>query len=316
MIGWIKNLVQRLSGTFGLEGKVRGLYHKTEGDKAQLLAEIRKTREESLFTLGSLLVKNQKQSPDPKQLSDVEFRVFSQYGEDGIIQYLINKIPEIPKSFIEFGVESYVEANTRFLLMHDHWRGLILDGSQDNMDIVKKLDLYWQYDLTAVAAFITRENINQLFEKHGFTGEIGLLSIDIDGNDYWVWESINVVSPVIVITEYNANFGAEKAISVPYDPEFVRSKAHHSHLYFGASLSAFYKLASKKGYDFVGCNKAGNNAFFVRKDYSERFKVVGLEEGFVKGQAKETRDEQGNLTFAGEKERKAILEGLRYIELD
>lgn len=316
MLGTIKKWVKKLVGTAETEEKVRGLYYKTEADKAQIQAEIEKTREECLFSLGTLLAKNLKQGPDPKQLADTEFKVFSQYGEDGIIQYLIHKIPEIPKSFIEFGVESYVEANTRFLLMHDHWRGLILDGSQENMALVKKTDLYWKHDLRAVSAFITRENINRLFEENGFTGDIGILSIDIDGNDYWVWEAINSVNPAIVIVEYNANLGCEKAISVPYDPEFVRSAAHHSFLYFGASLPAFYHLAEKKGYAFLGCNQAGNNAFFVRNEFASRFRIMGMQEGYVKGQARETRDEQGRLTFAGEAERKAILEKLPYVETD
>jgi|LakMenEpi03Aug12_release.lakeMendotaPanAssembly.Ray.scaffolds.fasta_scaffold369515_2 hypothetical protein len=315
MLGTIKNWVKKLVGTAETEEKVRGLYYKTEADKAQLRAEIEKTREENLFATGTLLVKNLKQGPEPKQLADSEFKVFSQYGEDGIIQYLIHKIPEIPKSFIEFGVESYVEANTRFLLMHDSWRGLIIDGSDSNMELVRKSDLYWKHELKAVSAFITRENINRLFEENGFTGDIGILSIDIDGNDYWVWESINTVNPAIVVVEYNANLGCEKAISVPYNPEFVRSAAHYSFLYFGASLPAFYHLASKKGYAFLGCNLAGNNAFFVRNDYASRFRIAGLKEGFVRGQARETRDENGQLTFAGEAERKAILENLPYVEV-
>jgi hypothetical protein len=316
MIGLLKNLIQRLAGTLGLEEKVRGLYHKTESDKAQLRLEIEKTREESLFALGSLLVKNLRQNFENQTFKNSEFRVFSQYGEDGLIQYLIHKIPEIPQSFIEFGVESYVEANTRFLLQHEHWRGLIIDGSESNMDLVKKSDLYWKHDLQAIASFITKENINRLFRENGFSGEIGLLSIDIDGNDYWVWEAISEVNPVLVITEYNAHLGNERAISVPYDAAFVRSKAHFSHLYFGASLPAFYHLAKKKGYSFVGCNHAGNNAFFVRDDFANRFQILSLSEGYVASKAREARNEKGELTFAGPKEIQKLLGDLKYVEVN
>ncbi len=103
------------------------------------------------------------------------------------------------------------------------------------------------------------------------------MSIDIDGNDYWVLESINSIRPIILICEYNAVFGDVYPISIPYDPRFRRSNAHYSNLYFGASIEALRLLALQKGYRFVGTTSAGNDAFFVREDYAEQFVDCSLE---------------------------------------
>jgi hypothetical protein len=249
--------------------------------------------------VGRSLV-NQNRDLDPQTLfAEVEFSIYSQFGDDGIIQFLLRHVP-IPKdrrTFVEFGVEDYREANTRFLLVNDNWRGMILDGSARNMARVRKEAIYWRHDLTAVAAFIDRDNINGLLKEQGFVGEIGLLHIDIDGNDYWVWERLTVVNPIIVILEFNNGFGATHAITIPYDPSFVRTRAHHSNLYYGASLPALVRLAARKGYAFVGCNQAGNNAYFVRRDALGLLPERSVEEGYVKSHIRESRDAAGALTF-------------------
>jgi hypothetical protein len=228
-----------------------------------------------------------------------EFKVFSQFGEDGIIQYLIRhaRVPAQSRSFVEFGVESYDEANTRFLLLNDNWRGLIIDGSSSSMRRVRNSAIYWRHNLVAVDAFIDADNINGLIKDAGFSGEIGLLSIDIDGNDYWVWERIDVVNPIVVVVEYNSVFGSRHAVTVPYDKNFSRSRAHSSHLYWGASLKALVEMGDSKGYAFVGSNNAGNNAFFVRRDHLNGQRELTAAEGYVESQFRESRDEAGDLTF-------------------
>ncbi|TPQ36245.1 hypothetical protein C2U70_12885 [Bradyrhizobium guangdongense] len=228
-----------------------------------------------------------------------EFKVFSQFGEDGIIQYLIRqaRIPAQCRSFIEFGVESYDEANTRFLVLNDNWRGLIIDGDLSNVRRVRNSSIYWRHNLVAVDAFVDAENINRIFVDNGFSGEIGLLSVDIDGNDYWVWDKIEVVNPMIVVAEYNSVFGPRHAVTVPYEKTFVRSRAHSSNLYWGASLGALVHLGERKGYAFVGSNSAGNNAFFVRRDCLNGQRVLTAAEGYVESQFRESRDEAGRLTF-------------------
>lgn len=192
-------------------------------------------------------------------------------GDDGIIQYLINYLEIENKIFVEFGVEDYLESNTRFLLINDNWSGLVIDGSKINIAKIKKDEIYWKHDLKVKSAFITAENINQLIEEEGIKGQIGLLHIDIDGNDYWVWKALEVVVPKIMIVEYNSKFGCEKAITIPYKEDFVWTKAHYSNLYFGASILAFCDLADEKGYSFIGSNSAGNNAYFVKNEFLKIF---------------------------------------------
>ena len=230
-------------------------------------------------------------------LDEVEFQVFSQRGEDGIIQHLINHIDIPNKIFVEFGVETYTESNTRFLLINNNWSGLIIDGSKDNINFIKKDYIYWKYDITAVESFITKENINKIISEYTKVSDIGILSVDIDGNDYWIWKEIDCIKPRIVICEYNSAFGNDKKVTVPYKNDFVRRKEHYSDLYFGASLAAFCELAEEKGYDFIGTTRAGVNAYFVRKDLSSPFKKFTTQQGFNESDNRDSRDEKGNLTF-------------------
>jgi len=226
-----------------------------------------------------------------------EFRVFSQWGEDGLIDYLVSRVPIERPWFVEFGVEDYREANTRYLLMNRNWRGLVIDGSEANVRSVKAEDISWRFELEARCAFVTRDNINALLGEAGFTGDLGLLSIDIDGNDYWVWEAIDVVSPRIVVVEYNSLWGPTAAVTVPYDPAFVRGQKHHSNLYYGASLTALARLGSRKGYTLVGGNSAGNNAFFVRDDLRGSLPAVSPAHAYRRAAFREGRDAAGALTL-------------------
>src|SRR5205085_9698285 len=155
-------------------------------------------------------------------LHEAEFKVFSQFGDDGIIQYLIHRLAPLPDSFVEFGVENYRESNTRFLLLNNNWRGLVMESDAASIDHIQHDEIYWRHTLTARRAFVTRDNIYDLLKEAGFLGEVGLLSIDIDGNDYWVWEKLTAINPVIVIVEYNSIFGSDLAVTIPYHPNFAR----------------------------------------------------------------------------------------------
>lgn len=273
----------------------------------QALLQIRREVEANRLLMGRLLADKARLA---RSLRQAEFNVFSQFGDDGIIQYLLAHVTVRSRSFVEFGVEDYREANTRFLLFNDGWRGLIMDGSAEHLATVRAEPWYWRYDLTARDAFITVENINQLLTDAGFAGPLGLLSVDIDGNDYWVWRAINAVDPDIVIVEYNAVFGAERAITVPYQPNFVRPKAHYSNLYFGASLPALCDLAAAKGYALVGCTSAGNNAFFVKNSQLGSLRSLTAAEGFVNSAFRESRDQSGQLTLLAGERRAELIRGL------
>jgi hypothetical protein len=244
-------------------------------------------------------------------IQDAEFKVFSQWGDDGIIQYLIQNMDIKNKTFVEFGVENYTESNTKFLLMNNNWSGLIIDGSKEHMDFVRSSNLFWKYDLQVVDKFITKDNINEIIKSAGFHEEVGILSVDIDGNDYWVWDAIDCIKPAIVISEYNSVFGLDNPWTVPYDSSFYRTKAHFSNLYYGVSITSLYSLAEKKGYKFVGTNSNGNNAYFVRNDKVNNLRVVDKKAGFTLSKFKESRDKAGNLTYLRGDDRLRLLEGLK-----
>jgi hypothetical protein len=226
-----------------------------------------------------------------------EFRVFSQWGEDGIIQFLLNRVQIANKTFVEFGVGNYTESNTRFLLKYDNWSGLVIDGSEHYINQIRQSELPWRHDLRIECSFITRDNINRLISSNGFVGDIGVLSVDIDGNDYWIWHAIDCIQPRILICEYNSLFGPDHKISAIYDDNFVTTNAHFSGLYWGASIAAFNYLGQQKGYSLIGSNSVGNNIFFVRNDVVRNVPIYTPQEAYVQSKFRISRDKNGELSF-------------------
>jgi hypothetical protein len=272
--------------------------------------------ERQLFLLGQEASRTVRALPDGIPLRRAEFSVFSQFGDDGIIQYLLSAVPVPDDRFVEFGVEDYTEATTRFLLQHDNWRGLVMDGDADNVAMIRRAGWYGRHELNALQAWVTAENVNDLLTGAGVIGPIGLLHIDIDGNELHVWNAMTVVDPAIVILEYNAVLGPEHALVIPYHPAFDRRTAHSSWLYFGASLRALVEACAPRGYAFVGCNGAGNNAYFVKREHLGRVREVTIDEGFVMSRFRESRDAEGHPTFVGGTDRLALIRDARYLDLD
>ena len=199
------------------------------------------------------------------KLSDVSFDIFTYHGEDGIIAYLLQQLKDVPPVFVDAGAGNCIVGNCSTLAFHFNWKGVFIDKDAKQMATGKKF--YGQSDgdgLNFITEEITSKNINQLIGGTGVEGEIGLLSIDIDGNDYWIWKAIEIIRPRIVVTEAKVEFGHRDVI-VPYSKNNHRSKDIR---YNGASVEAFRKLAAEKGYKLVGANKQGYNLFFVREDES------------------------------------------------
>jgi hypothetical protein len=239
---------------------------------------------ESKQLLGKLLAQQVKQMPANTPLQDVEFSVYSQFGEDGIIQFITHHLQDKIKNkiFVEIGVQNYTEANTRFLLENDAWQGVIFDACLPDIKQIHASDFYWRNNLFAKHAFVTRDNVNSLLTDLQLPSDIGLLSVDIDGNDYWVLQKIEAVKPAIVIVEYNSFFGAQAAISLPYRENFVWQQ-HHPATYFGASLAAFCFHLENHGYELLGSTIAGNNAFFVNKAVNQgKLRAVSCADGYRK----------------------------------
>ena len=214
----------------------------------------------------SINLANSMHTKSLKDINEFNFSIFSQFNEDAIIQFLVKNLNIKNKTFVEFGVENYEEANTRLLLEKDNWQGLVIDSSEENIKHIKNQNYFWRHNLTALSEFVSVENINKILKKNNFVGEIGLLSIDTDGNDLWLWKEINEIKPIILIIEYNAKLGNEKSLSIKYSSDFKRASSGLNKLIYGASLRAIEKISEEKGYSLVCTNKNGNNAFLVRTD--------------------------------------------------
>ena len=225
-----------------------------------------------------------------KDLSEVEFQVYSQWGEDGIIDWLVNKFPEIPKSFLEIGTENYKESNTRFLLVNKNWDGFIIEADKNSVKDIKSQRVYWRHNLTIENQFVDQNNINTIIKRINIPKKLGLLSLDIDGIDYWVLKKLSVLEPSIVICEYNSLFGQKKAITVPYKKNYIRSNEHYSNLFYGASIKAFIDLLKKRNYFFIGTNSAGNNAFFVNQNIWKKAKKLIYEKKIFISKFRESRN--------------------------
>jgi hypothetical protein len=194
------------------------------------------------------------------ELRSHRFGLLSQNEEDGLILELFKRIGVTDRRFAEIGC-GVNGGNSGFLLSECGWSGLMVDGRNA---CVKKVALrYGRFDVTAVRQRVTREGINSLFEEQGLTGSIDLLSLDVDGVDFFLWEALHVAQPRVVVIEYNYLFGPERSISVPYDPEFSLPDAA-LRSYRGASLEAMVRLGRRKGYRLVATERI--NAFFLRDD--------------------------------------------------
>lgn len=273
--------------------------------------------ETALVAMGAMLSKQQ-YSMNSNDINDYEFKIFSQFGDDGIIQYLIKNLDIKNEIFIEFGVENYLESNTRFLMVNNNWSGFVMDGSKKLMNSLKNRNWYWKYDLTNNAVFIDKDNINALLAGTGFSN-IGLLNIDLDGNDYHIIKEIDLskLNPSILIMEYNSVFGEARHITVPYDKNFVRTNAHFSNLFWGASLPALNSAAKEKGYYLVGCNIAGNNAYFVRRDLlNEKVKELSISEAYKESKFRESRNKDYLLSYIAGKERLELIKGLEVLNTE
>ncbi len=202
-------------------------------------------------------------------------------------------------------------------MMKDNWRGFVIDGSERNISRLKKSYYYWKYDLHAICAFVDKDNIEDLLDQSGFDHDLGVLSIDLDGVDYFILSSITRFRPRILICEFNPIFGPTRKVSVPYEERFQRFERHYSGQYWGASLSALNNVATSLGYGLIGTNSAGHNAFFVRDDLIRPpFHRINPERAFNFPTYRDSRDEKGGLSFIDFSNRQRLIQGLMVLNIE
>ena len=210
-------------------------------------------------------------------IDQVGFKVFSQTDEDGILLYIFSIIGTINKHAVEICAGDGTECNIANLILNHGWHGLLVDGNETlvkrGLDFYKRDPRTYVYPPLFVHHWITRDNVNDILINNGFDGEIDLMSLDMDGVDYWIWDSIKVIEPRVVVVEYQDIIGPDRSLTVPYKDDFNAYKypitlGRHPN-FCGASLRAFTKLAKMKGYRLVGCNRYGYNAFFIKNSLGE-----------------------------------------------
>lgn len=209
---------------------------------------------------------------DPRCLARYEHKVYSQDGSDGIVREIFARIGEGERYFVEFGIGNGLENNTAFLIAQG-WRGLWIEGSPEST-AAARASLAGPIDagrLALTGSFVTAENIEGLFSGAGVPEEPAFMSIDIDGNDYWVWSAIERYRPRLVEIEYNGMFPP----GVPWVKRYDPASTWSADSYLGASLESLARLGEKKGYGLVACTLAGTNAFFIRRDLLDEDAFVG-----------------------------------------
>ena len=260
-----------------------------------------------LLMLGTSHILNMRKNyKNISNLNEVDFKVFSQNGEDGIIDYLLFSLQIEKPKFIEIGVGDYYESNTRFLFERSSGDGLIIDIIDNFQKRVEKNIRLWRGNVKILNRKIDSENILATLKEFNFFDNIDLFSIDVDSIDYWILEKMPKKFCKLIVAEYNPYFGSNLEISVPNDKNFDRSKYHHSNLCFGASLKSIINLLDRKGFVFLGTNLFKNNAFFVNSDFKDNLflEIPNNNElnSFTNASFRESRDINNKLNFIDPKD--------------
>jgi hypothetical protein len=216
-----------------------------------------------------------------------EFGAFSQNGEDGIIEFLSRKILRPNRYFVEVGAANGFENNTAWLAIARKFNGLMIEGEKSSVNCAREVMRTYNLGVNCVRSFVTRENVGELLERSAHRNP-DVFSIDIDGNDYHVFEALLAKGfrPRIAVVEYNSTFGPERQVTIPYQPSFSHRRAHPSELYYGASIQAWKSLLARHNYAFVSVENYGVNAFFIDKesfsaDFVGRLKGVDFLENWT-----------------------------------
>jgi len=203
-------------------------------------------------------------------LEAAEEKVFSQYGEDGVIERIFETIEPTNRFVVEFGASDGIEhSNARNLILNRGWSAFLIEGNRHSArDLVKN---YADYPAAkTLEAWVYPGNIEILFEENGVPPDLDLLVIDIDSNDYYVWRAIHDFRPKVVMIEVNIHYPPPQLMVIDFHPMNYWDKKT---AYLGASLQSYSALAKKKGYELIYCMSYGPNCFFVDEKYYARFGI-------------------------------------------
>ena len=281
---------------------------------------ISRSNDRNIFAIGSSHFSIMRQYySEIKNLSDADYKVFSQTGEDGIIDYLLYSLNiKVPK-FVEIGVGDYRESNTRYIFQKNCSRGLIVDKNKNLEKKVSKIVKLWKGDLTIIETAVTSENILHILNSNDFDNNLDVFSLDVDGIDYWILEVLPEKISKIVVLEYNPTFGPNLEVTIPNLKDFDRKKYHYSYLCWGASLKTLIKLMNQKKYIFVGSNIACFNAFFVLESEVEKLNLNLPDKNdltkYTTSYIRESRSIENKLNYLSGKQKLKEIENCEVIDL-
>ncbi len=273
------------------------------------------------YMLGLSHILNIRKNYDAiSSISDVDYKIYSQFGEDGIIDFILRKLNIEKPKFIEIGVGDYTECNSRFLFETRSAKGLIIDCLENLSSKVSKNLKLWKGDLKIEEIFVNSENIMNILKKNSFQKDVDFFSLDIDGIDYWIIKSLPTKFAKVAVIEYNPIFGHEHEVTVPNIEKFNRSSYHYSNLCYGMSLKALINIMESKGFYFLGSNLRRNNAFFISKEFNKNIffpniKISDISEN-VDCNIRESRGVKGELTYLSGNDRIEKIRDCEIIDLE
>ena len=215
---------------------------------------------------------------DLKQPATWEFSGFSQNGEDGILDVLRKNLLSSNRYFIEIGAADGIENNTGWLLVAEKYNGLLIDGSAHLVERARRTIVGYSIGAECHNMFVTKESVSDI-KAMALHHDPDVFSLDIDGNDYHIAQAIldGGFRPKIFVVEYNSVYGPERSMTIEYQPSFVFTKVHPTHLYYGVSISGWRKFFENNGYRFVTVDRNGVNGFFVDPKFFDEFFLDGVQ---------------------------------------
>ena len=221
--------------------------------------------------------KTDKFSVNLDKINNFEYKVTSQNNEDGIIEHIFSKISN-NEYFVELGFD-FFECNS-LNLIRNGWNGILVDANEDTclkMENCLKF-FYPKSNVKVLNSKINKDNINEIIFSNIMQKRIDFLSIDIDGNDYWVLEKIDTDKVNVICSEYNPWIGNNTRKVIPYNENFT----YKDDFYFGASLHSYVSLLESKHFHLIAVDSSGTNAFYVKKEFSEFFEILSATNSFKK----------------------------------
>ena len=254
-----------------------------------------------------------------KDLWDAEFRVFSQFGEDGIVDLLLDELQISKPRIMEIGAGDFSECNSRFALHKRNCSAYLVDMREDLQRGLQESEIRWKASVAVEIAKIDEKNIKDIESRASkFLKYIDVISLDIDGIDFWIAQHINWSGIKIAIVEYNPVFGAKLSVSIPKDTFSSRFEHHYSGLVYGASLLAWIEFFASKDMRFVGTNRAGNNAFFVSSSLAGNlpFRLPDMSQldAYVDWQIRDSRNQDQTLSSLSLEQARNLISGVELID--